>query len=243
MEEEKGGVLYIIFIFIGVACLSLGAFEFFTDEKIDLKEDPNYTKNEIDNTQNEDKDLISQLNIIKNVDTTLTLKNGNKVVIKYYVDEETNKGSFTYNGKTSYETNELELCDKYYLYNDYIISSCVFTSATSGHLYIIDDKGTSTKVTSFKDNGYDFIPESINIKDEKLVITGISVLEGAKIKINDKEIDLCNEEEIKENNISTDSVANADFEFSIVEGSPVYKLIKTNTTIKEFIDESCKIVE
>ncbi len=242
--EEKGGVLHIIFIFIGVACLSLGAFEFFTDEKIELKEDPNYSNTEKDNdTKNDNKDLISQINIVKNIDTDITLKDGNNVKVKFYLDEETSKGSFTYDGKTSFETNELELCDKYYLYNNTIISYCVYGSATSGHLYIIDNKGDATKVSNFKYQDYDLIPEDITLKDGKIIVNGLRVLEGAMLRVDNKEISLCNEDEIKENNISTDSIASGEFEITAKNDEVEFNLVKVTKTIQEFINESCKNVE
>ena len=249
MEEEKGGVLHIIFIFIGIALLSLGVFQFFTDEKIDLKEDPNNSNSasnqekDDDNNQDQDKDIIHQLSIIKNVDTNVTLKSGKEVKVKYYVNEETNQGSFTYDGKTSFDTNELEQCDQYYLYNDTIISYCVFGSATSGHLYVIDSNGDSTRINDFKDNDYTFIPESITLKDDKLVVNGARVEEGAVLKIGDIEVNLCNEEEITANNISLDSPAFSEYEMKIINDNIEFNSIKTIQTIKEFISESCKSVE
>ena len=244
MEEEKGGVLHIIFIFIGVACLSLGAFIFFTDEKIELKEEPNYSNTAKDDTPGDNnKNVINQLSIVKNVDTTVTLKNGNEVKIRYYIDDETNNGSFTYDGKVSYETSIIELCDEFYLYNDSIISYCTTGSATSGHLYIVDTNGNASKVSTFDDDGNSFITESITLKNDKIVVNGMRISENSLLKIGDKEIYLCNEEEVKLNNISLDSPAYADYELNIVDDKAEFKLIEVTKTLQEFIDESCKSVE
>lgn len=244
MEEEKGGVLHIIFIFIGVACLSLGAFIFFTDEKIELKEEPNYSNTAKDDTPvDNNKNVINQLSIVKNVDTTVTLKNGNEVKIRYYIDDETNNGSFTYDGKVSYETSIIELCDEFYLYNDSIISYCTSGSATSGHLYIVDTNGNASKVSTFDDDGNSFITESITLKNDKIVVNGMRISENSLLKIGDKEIYLCNEEEVKLNNISLDSPAYADYELNIVDDKAEFKLIEVTKTLQEFIDESCKSVE
>ena len=239
--EEKGGVLHIIFIFIGLACLCLGVFNLLTDEKIELKEEPNYTNK--DDNKTDDENLISQINIIKNIDTTITLKNGNEVILNYYLDNETNKGSFNYNGKVSYETNDIELCDEFYLYNDSIISYCTSGSATSGHLYLIDSKGDATKIENFTDQNNKLIPENITLKDGKLIINGMGVLEGSILNLVDKEVYLCDESEIKENNISLDSMTYADYELNIVDDKAEFKLIEITKTIQEFINESCKTVE
>ena len=42
MEEEKGGIIHIFFIFVGITLLLLGLFYTFTDEKIDLKQNTMY---------------------------------------------------------------------------------------------------------------------------------------------------------------------------------------------------------
>ena len=240
--EENGGVFHIIFFFIGVACISLGAFMFFTDEHIDLKEDLDYTEKD-DDTQIEDKDIISQLSIIKNIETTITLKNGKEVTVKYYLDEDTNKGKFIYDGKSSFDTNELEQCDQYYLYNNTIVSHCVFGSATSGHLYLIDSNGDATKIDNFTDQNNKLIPESITLKDGKLIVNGMGVLEGSILNLVDKEVYLCDENELNENDVSLDSMTYADYELNIIDDKPEFKYIEIKQTVKEFIEESCKNVE
>ena len=55
MEEEKGGIIHIFFIFVGITLLLLGLFYTFTDEKIDLKENTMDVHGIEDDTNN-DKD-------------------------------------------------------------------------------------------------------------------------------------------------------------------------------------------
>lgn len=255
MEEEKGGVLHIIFIFIGIACLGLGIFYFFTDEHIELKkENKNYndnTSNTENNNQDNDKidkdeghDLISQISLMNNVETTLTTNSNKEIKIGYYVSDETHEGNFIYNGKSSFKTNDLEMCDLFYLYNDSIIAHCTSGSVTSGHLYIVDSNGQSQLINDFKYNENRlFIPQSISLKEGVIVVNGIGILEGSIVKINDKEVSICKEEELKENNITLDIPAYADFELLINDGKVEFNYLKTTKTLEEFSKESCKNVE
>lgn len=239
MKEEKEGVLHIIFIFIGIALLSLGTFYFFTDDKINLEDNK---KEEVKEDIN--KDIIKQISLIDNVETELTLKNGNNVKIKYYKDEESSNNIFTYNNKISYETSsELEMCDQFYLYNNSIVSYCYYGSATSGHLYITDSNGTSKKIDEFGTGEFKMIPEGIRLRDSKLIVDGLRVKEGAILKNEEKEVDLCNKEEIQNNNIDLNLEAFANYELIINNNDISFELIKSNKTINEFINESCKIVE
>ena len=255
MEEEKGGVLHIIIIFVGIACLCLGLFMYFTDEKIELKEE-NKNYNNKSNTENnnqekdddddkvEGQDLISQISLMNNVETSITTNSNKEIKIGYYISNETHEGNFIYNGKSSFKTNELEICDLFYLYNDSIIVHCTSGSATSGHLYIVDSNGQYKLINDFKYNeNRSFIPQSISLKDGVIVINGIGVLEGSIVKINNKEIFICNNEEVKENNISLDFPAYADFELLINNGKVEFNYLKTTSTLEEFRKESCKNVE
>ena len=237
MKEEKEGVLHIIFIFVGLCLICLGAFYYFTDDKINLNQNNN--KN---NNVSEDKDVIGQINLMNNIETSVTLKNKKNIRLKYIVSEETNKGSLIYNGMSAFETSsDLENCDEFYIYNDSIIASCYYGSATSGHLYIIDSSGKSTLIEKFDNNK--MIPESIQLKNEKIIVNGMRIYEGDIIKVDDKEILLCNEEEIVENNIDLKQAVYADYELVIKKDKPEFIYIKTTKTLEEFINESCKIVE
>ena len=238
MKEEKGGVIHIFFIFIGICLLCLGTFYYFTDDKVELNKDDN--KEEV----TEDKDIINQINLMNNVETKVTLKNKKEVNIKYSVSDDTNIGSFYLDNRRVFEaSSELEQCSQFYLYNNSIISYCIYGSATSGHLYIIDSNGEYTKVDSFNDKEYSLIPESIQIKNEKLIVNGIRVSEGSILKENDIEIDLCNEDAISNNNIDLKTPAFANYELVVKSNKPEFIFMNTTKTLEEFIGESCKIVE
>lgn len=234
--EEKGGVLHIIFIFAGICLICLGTFYFFTDENMNL--DKNNKKEEV---ADDNKDIIKQINLMSNVEASFTLKNKKEVKIKYIVDSETYKKAFYYNNNLVFEMNELEQCDQFYLYNNSIISYCYHGSATSGHLYIVDSNGNNTLIDKFENNK--MIPESIQLKDNKLIVNGMGVYEGAILKIDDKEIELCNEDAVLENNIDLHKPAYADYELVIKNDKPEFNYIKTTKTLEEIISESCKIVE
>ena len=239
MNERKEGVLHIIFIFIGLALICLGTFYYFTDDKIDLDKSDNKEQEK----PKEEKDIIKQINLMNNVETSITLKNKNEIKIKYNVDDETHIGTFYINNNLMFETtSELELCDQYYLYNNSIIIYCVYGSATSGHLYVMSSSKTN-KIDKFYDKEYTMIPESIQFKDNKLVVNGIRVFEGGIIKQDDKEINICNVDERTENNISLDSIASADYELKIIDDKTTFNFIKNSKTIEQFINENCKIVE
>lgn len=240
MKEEKDGVLHIIFIFIGIALLSLGTFYYFTDDKKSLDDEKKEEKKEEVDTN---IDIIKQISLLDNVDTEITLKNKDVVKIKYYKDEEELNNKFIYNNKLSYETSsELEACDEFYLYNNSIISYCYYGSATSGHLYITDSDGISMKIDEFGDGEFKMIPEDIHLKENKLIVNGVRVKEGSILKNDEKEIDLCNKEDIEDNNIDLNLGAFAEYEL-VIDKNISFELIKNNKTISEFINESCKIVE
>ena len=110
MKEEKGGIIHIFFIFIGITLLALGLFYTFTDEKIDLKENT-MDVHGIDDDTNNDKDKkeshnISKLNILKNIETLVTLDNKEEVIVSLYKHDDTNTSTFLYDGKSSFETDE-----------------------------------------------------------------------------------------------------------------------------------------
>jgi len=240
MEEEKGGVIHIFFIFTGIALLCLGVFYYFTDDKVIYKN----TNEQQEEKIVEDIDIVKQISLMNNVEETITLKNKKEVKIKYYFDNEIGIGSFYLDSDLIYETSsDVERCDEFYLYNDSIISYCYYGSSTTGHLYIVDGNGTLTKVNEFYDNDYRFVPESIKLKDNKLIVNGMRISEGSILKINSKEIHLCNKDEIEENNIDIESPAYANYELKLINNDVKFGLIANTVSIKEFISESCKIVD
>lgn len=240
--EEKGGILHILFIFVGIALLGLGLFYYFTDDKIELKEEKNPFENE--EKEKDNKDLINQISILNNIETEITLKNGKKVKIQYYLSSESNTGKFLYDGKKAFETeSDREECDLFYIYNNSIISFCFLGSRTNGHLYVINDEGISKRVKEFKYGDYNMIPEGITSKDNKLIVNGIRLLNKTNLDVDDNNVDLCNEEDIKENNISYDSPIKAEFEFSLNDDKYEFIFSKVTKTIKEYIEEKCKTVE
>ena len=241
MEEEKGGLLHILIIFIGVACLSLGAFMFFTDDHIKLRKERTYASSDGDDLE-EENNVISQINLINNVDTKVTLKNGNEITLKYVLNEENNKGSFSYNGKISFETSNIELCDQYYLYNDNVISYCVFGSS-SGHLYIIDDSGNSEKIVNFEYDGNSYIPENISIKEDKLFVSGTRITEKTILDIGGKKTYLCDNETLKYNSVSLNSPASASFVLKMSDGKVKFEFNEIIATVNDYLNENCKTVE
>ena len=244
--EEKGGILHIFFIFVGIALLALGLFYYFTDEKIELKEETNPFENTENNNNNnqDDKNLINQISILNNIETEVTLKNSKKVKIQYYLSDETNIGKLLYDGKRAFETeSDKEECDLFYIFNNSIISFCYLGSRSNGQLYVINEEGVSKRIKEFNYNDYIMIPEGITSKDNKLIVNGVRQLKKTNIDVEDDTIDLCNEDEIKENNISVDSPINAEFEFTINNNKNELIYFKTTKTIKEFIEEKCKTVE
>ena len=240
--EEKGGIIHIFFIFIGLACLCLGLFMYFTDENIELKEEPIYiyTNTENDN-QDDDKDIINEIKLNTNEEKTITLKNKKEVKIKYEVND-SNMSLFKYNDKTSVEMSENESCSQYYIYNNSLLLYCT-NKEEKVHLYLINENGDSKLVNEFKDFNRDIIIESISLKDGKLVVNATSVLEGTNIKVSDKSINYCNDEELNENSISRDSYATASFILQI--NNENLDIFYTNTikSLDEFINENCKTVE
>ena len=224
MEEEKGGMLHIIYIFIGLCLLCLGVFYYFTDDS--YREVLNKQK-----TNNEDKDIIKQISLMNNIETSLTLKNKKELKIKYSVDEDTHVGTFYYDRDLLFKTsNELEQCDQFYLYNNSIISYC--SSISIGELYIINSNGIYSSISSFDDKNYKMIPDSIKLKDGKLIVSAMRQL--------DENIeDLC----MDTNNIELDSPVYSNYELEIKNDKVEFIFINTTKTLKEFINESCKIVE
>ena len=238
MKAEKGGIIHIIFIFIGLGLICFGTFYFFTDnEKIDNEKEEKEEKQE-------DKDIINQINLMNNVETSITLKNKKEIKIKYLVDEDTSIGSFYLNNNFIFKTSsELEFCDKFYIYNDSIVGYCTYGSTTSGHLYVVYSNETFTEIKEFSDNTYRMIPESVQVKNGKLVVNGIRVYEGAILKEEDKEINLCDKDAILENNVDLKSHAHANYELTVNNNKPEFTYMETTKTLEEFIEESCKTVE
>ena len=243
--EEKSGVLHIFFIFVGLALLGLGLFYYFTDVKIDLHglEENNTNTNTDENNQNNDKDLISQISLMKNVETTITLKNKKEVQIAYLVESETNAGKFVYNGKTTFNTESVELCDAFYLYNNSIITFCTSNTMSSNHLYIVNQEGTTETVSTFNYSNIKYVPKSISLRDGNLIITGNSVLEDSIVKYLDNDLHLCTDNEIKNNEDLLNLPIDAEFIFKIKDGLLEFNYVKSNRTIKDYIYESCKTVE
>ena len=246
MKEEKGGVLHVLFLFVGITLICIGVFYIFTDEHIELREEN--TGNNT-NTENKDKDkvdvdVIKQISLMKNVDTEITLKNGNAVLLTYAVNEESNSGKFLYGGKAVFETQGLESCNMFYLYNNSIVVHCSSGTASSGYLYIIDSNGTSKLFTSINDsNNNSLIPESISLKEGKIVVNASFYRDGNNLIINNEEIDICQEDVRTENNIKDDFIINSDYTLSIKNDEAEFTYLKTNKTVADFVKESCKTVE
>lgn len=257
--EEKGGVIHIIFFFIGIACISLGIFYLLTDEKIKLDEyddkiviivddDPNANTDngntEDDNNRNKPKESnINQISIIENMETTVTLKNGNSVKLLYKVDTNTEtqeviEKAFLYNERKVFDISSQESCSKYFLYNDSIVVHC-----DSG-LYIVDSKGLPQKFETFTGKyNEDLGISSVNIRDDKLIVSGTYLLVDSQIVKNNKVISLCDPTALTENEIADDYPIDEEYELSIEDKSIKFSRVKTTKTVGEYVKENCKVVE
>ena len=237
MKEEKEGILHIIFIFIGICLICLGTFYAFTDNKTELEPENNNSNNNV-----QDKDIIGQINLTKNMEALITFKNNKIVKLRYITEENPYKEKLLFDGSVAFVTSsELEACSEFYIYNNSVISYCYYTSATSGHLYIVDSNGKSSLINKFDNDR--MIPESIQFKDNKLIVNGMGIYEGSILKVGDKEIYLCNEEEVQENNVDLKQPAYADYELVVKDDKPYFIYIKTTKSLENFIKESCKMVE
>ena len=251
--EEKGGILHIIFLFIGIACISLGVFYTVTDEKIKLDEyddkiviivddDPNTNTEQDDKNKSLPKeDILNQISIVENMETTVTLKNGSEAKLLYKIDtnEETLEvleKSFLYNGKKAFQVSESDICDKFFLYNNHIVSYC-----TSG-IYIVDPNGKSLNFDSISKAADEQVEiKSVIIKDNKLIVSGSVELENSQIKKNGKMISLCDENLLKENEITNDYPITMDYELLIEDNKTSFTLLKTTKTVEEYVKEKCML--
>ena len=236
---EKNGVIHIIFIFLGICLICLGTFYFFTDNNTSLNNEEKKEPVKV-----EDKDTVKQISLMKDVDTSITLKNKKEIRIRFSIDEETSKGSFFLNNNLVFQTSSaLEQCDEFYLYNNSVVSYCYYGPATSGYLYVINSANDYFKVETFKDKNYEYYPENIQLKNDKLIINASRVYEGAEVMIGDKKVSLCYKEEIIDNNIDVKEPAYTDFELVINNNRAQFVYINTVKTLEQIINEYCKTVD
>ena len=246
MKEEKGGIIHIFFIFIGITLLALGLFYTFTDEKIDLKENT-MDVHGIDDDTNNDKDKkeshnISKLNILKNIETLVTLDNKEEVTVSLYKHDDTNTSTFLYDGKSSFETDELEVCDEFYLYDNSIISFCAYGSS-KGHLYIVDSTGSSTKIEKYKDGSLELYFKDISLENNKLIVEATTLLKETSIIKDGIEINLCNEALVKENYIADNYPVELKYELELKDNDLSLEFIENTIELSKFKADQCKTIE
>jgi len=237
--EEKGGFLHIIFMFIGVACLTLGVFYYLTETepKEGLSINP-VTENNDDNKKNEQiiiSNTIKGFDIKENEEVEITLGNGSKIKLSNSISE--NEENLLYNGEALITYEDLNLINKYFVYNDYVVVFSYSLVDRTGIIYTIDSEKIVQKIEEIDLNNRVMIPVNMEILDDKIIVDGSRVNDDV-LSLQDGNISLCNDDELSLHSISLDSPLKIEYSMNIVNKNVTFDFVK----IIETVDSAKKIV-
>lgn len=232
--EENGGFLHIIFLFIGVACLSLGIFYYLTD--MDKVEEliPNSTEEKnSDNEEKKEETVISNtivgIDIKDNEEKEITLGNGNKVKLSVNVLDE--EKSFLYNDDTLVTFSDLNLVNKFYVYNDYVIIFSYSLIDKFGTIYTIDNEKQVEKIEEIDLNNRVMRPVNVDILDNKLIVDGSRIDEDNNVLLQNGNVSICSDDELSLNSVLDDSPLKVEYSMNIVNKNVSFDFIKIVDTV------------
>ena len=253
MKEEKGGVLHILFLFIGIALLALGIFYFVTDRTEILDENvenPYVIIRDDDNKKNSEKEkstTISQISITSNVESSILLKNGSTVKLELsnrpnVKDPKYGGKFFKYNDKAVFGLGDYDKCSNFFLYDNTIIAYCTNTKTNYSFIYALNENGEVYYSNSIKENEIDLKIKNINLTNNKLIVYA-SYVDNIKVILDDKELNLCDSHELSESKIDSNYLAEAEYELKVSNSEIKYETVSKKRTIGQFVAERCKTVE
>lgn len=232
--REKGGYLHIIFIFIGVACISLGAFNYMIDSEPrktvslnPVNEDDK--KNDVNNkVKKNENNTIKEIEIYKDEDNSVLLGNGNTVNLTINTTE--NLKELLYNGDVIISFNDVNGIEKYFVYNDNIIVFDYSIVDMIGFIYVIDSDKNVQKKEEIDINNRIMIPTGVELSNNKLVVIG-SRLNDSTLSLQSEDISLCNEEDLVLHNILDDAPTKVEYNLNITNKNITFDFVKVLETV------------
>lgn len=209
-EESSGSLLYILFIFMGVALISVGAFFYLTDDHVALKG--------LDKKEEEKQDEEVEIKEIDYKVEKVSFDEENSANIKLDDKDITLKVvKVSENVELLFNDNVIISLDNEGLIESYTTDKYLFVSSQSGgrmhnDLFIIDKDGNK-----LKDYHIDSLSDGLSLyteyKDEKLNIYGTRIDENNLLYAsNDSEgIDVCDLDSLNEKNINSTMTVFAEY--------------------------------
>ena len=220
--EEKGGYLHTIIMFVGVACLALGVFYYFTETEKTEELVPIQTEDLNDNLENE-----------------IILGNGNKIKLLSNALEEENKKELLYDGESLISFDDLNLINQYFVYNDYIVVFSYSLIDKIGVIYTIDSEKQVEKIEEIDLNNRIMKPISMEVLDNKLIVDG-SRVNDSTLSVIDGDISLC-DDDLALHSIFDDSPLKVEYSMNIINKNISFDFVKIVDTVSSVKKIVCTI--
>lgn len=212
MKEESGNFLYIVFILLGVALISVGAFYLLTDETVELDGQTNVEEKKDDNKKDEIKEVSYSLKNLKlSLDHERTIRLNNKN-ISFLLKEENDNLNLLLNDKVIVTESIVGSITAFALDN-YLLVSSTSGSETTVRIFLFDSDGNKIKEYHNVANEVGMVYYD-EFSDYEIEIYGTRLEQGNIINLSDgnTKVDVCDIDKLKELNVSNDLLVSAKFE-------------------------------
>lgn len=216
MEEESGNYIYILFICIGVALLSVGVFYYFTDDKIKLEEfdlstnkQPEVKDEEKTTEVKEVEYSVDEITLTLNQEKSINLSDKD---IKLLLKENKDDIELLFND-TSIVSQKKTGSIKTYNSSEYLFVSSSTGEKRHTNFYIFD--ATGNEIMNYhldsNDSGLALYQEYV---DGKLKIYGTRLSNDNLVYQSEETegVNICDIDKLTEKNIQNTLVVNAEYE-------------------------------
>lgn len=247
----------IILIAVGITLIISGIY--LADKNIVNLFDKNETTEKNTSTEENSNNDISKMkaqkiNFDKNNEAKITVDNNNTLIAIKSLDDQGMQSALTINNHKIIEWNTMQSLEDIYVMNDiiivifkhgdYFLNTNLYMYDLSGNelQHIYDQLDNSTKGMTINDAKQN----PITFKDNKIIINGTrqstTGFGNYPIKFDNKDIDICNESDLKTNNITSDFIIEAQYELEYLGDNKFsdIKMIEGTSTTLEELQQKCE---